>query len=190
MRTDSLKAHDILLYQGSRFVSRLIQWGTKSPYSHVAVVVDPEIYLGIESNTGSEAGVRALDLRKLEEGVVDIFRVKPEFSFEGREVISFLVARLGAKYDYGGVAGLGVMKLASALTGFKTLTGYNRFQRERDYFCSELVYEAFTAGGLDIVPQIGEAEITSPADIARSPRIECLHRTSECREKVTQGGNR
>jgi len=42
-------------------------------------------------------------------------------------------------------------------------------QKDKDYFCSELVYEAFyRGGGLDIVPDIGEGDITSPGDIARS----------------------
>lgn len=167
-----MQPHDILLYRGESFVSRLIQWGTHSPYNHVAIVIDPRYFLGVESSVGHEAaGVRAIDLRKLDRCRVDVFRVRPEFSFDGDKVVSFLVNRLGAKFDYWGVVGLGLMKLASFLTGFRTFTGYNRFQRDRDYFCSELVYEAFLAGGIDIVPQVGEAEVTSPADIAQSARL-------------------
>jgi len=78
-----LRRCDILLYKGSGFTSRLIQWGTKSPYSHVAVVVEPKICLGIESNTGHQSGVRAVDLRRLEDERLDMFRVKTEFAFDG-----------------------------------------------------------------------------------------------------------
>lgn len=173
MKSNRLERYDILLYRGKGATGRLIRWGTKSPYSHVAVVVDPEIYLGVESNTGTPPGVRAIDLRKLPEEEIDLFRLRPECSFDGRKVISFLVASLGARYDLWGVIGLALLKLVSFLTGFTQFRGYNRFQKERDYFCSELVYRAFLAGGLDIVPQIGKAEITSPGDIARSP---CLSR--------------
>lgn len=166
-----LKTYDILLYKGKDPTSRIIEWGTQSRYSHVAVVVDPAICLGVESNTGCQSGVRALDLGQLPGQEIDVFRIKPEFSFEGQKVISFLVGHLGSKYDYWGVTGLALLKGLSFLTGFKKFTGFNRFQKEKDYFCSELVYEAFLAGDLDIVPEVGDAEITSPGDIARSERL-------------------
>ena len=170
MKTDHLKACDILLYRGTGFTSWLIQAGSKSAYSHVAVVVDPEIFLSIESNTGHQSGVRAMDLRKADAQKVDVFRVKDSSRFAADQVISFLVGHLGAQYDWTGVISLGALKAVSFVTGGK-FQKHNQFQKEKDYFCSELVYEAFKEGGLDIVPQIGDAEITSPGDIARSPLI-------------------
>ena len=48
----------------------------------------------------------------------------------------------------------------------------NKWQKDRDYFCSELCYEAFYQGGnIDIVPDLHEADITSPGDIAKSKAI-------------------
>lgn len=161
-----MKRCDILLYKGERLTSRLIQWRTKSPYSHVAVVIEPAICLGIESNTGHQSGVRAFDLRKLDSGAIDTFRIKPEFPLDREKVISFLVAHLGAPYDWSGVTWLATLKL------FGLRTQANRFQKEKDYFCSELVYEAFQEGGLDIVPQLNSADVTSPSDIAQSERLE------------------
>ena len=174
MNTKPLKTCDILLYKGRDFNSRLIQWGTKSFYSHIAVVVHSGMHLGIESNVGHQAGVRAFDLRKLDRGEIDTFRVKSQYVYESHKAVSYLVAHLGAKYDWGGVIVLGAMKVASFLTGFKLLKGFNRFQKAKDYFCSELVYEAFAQAGLDIVPEIGRAEITSPGDIANSTVLEKL----------------
>lgn len=171
MRTDFLKPCDVLLYKGAGFTSQLIRWGTKSSYSHVAQVVEPQISLAIESNTGHQSGVRAIDLRKLPEAEIDVFRIKPEFSFDSDKVISFLVAHLGADFDYPGVIWLGVLKGLSVLTGLQ-YQPYNQFQKEKDYFCSELCYEAFKEGGLDIVPEVDEADITSPADIAASARLQ------------------
>ena len=146
-------------------MSRLISWKTKSLYSHVAVTVGAEMNLAIESNTGSQAGVRALDLRKLDANNIDVFRVKPEYSFKKEQVISYLVSALGAHYDFLGVIYLGVLKVIN-------LPAANHFQIDKDYFCSELVYAAFHSAGLDIVPQIGAAETTSPGDIARSPILQ------------------
>lgn len=165
-----LKSCDILLYRGRGFVSRLIQWGTKSPYSHVAVVVEPSIFLAVESSPGHQSGVRAIDLRKLPAEELAVFRIRSEFSFDPEKVISFLVAHLGASFDYTGVAWLGILKAVGLLTSL-THRPYNRFQKEKDYFCSELCYKAFQAAGLDIVPEVGEAETTSPADIASSARL-------------------
>ena len=112
-----------------------------------------------------------------DENRVDSFRLKPEHLLDVAQVISFLVARLGAKYDYVGVTWLGILKLVSHLPGVKAKP-YNRFQKEKDYFCSELCYAAFLSGGVDIVPQVDEAEVTSPGDIAESERLEKIVSTS------------
>lgn len=176
MDASFLKSCDILLYKGKDLTSHLIQWGTNSPYNHVAVVVDPAIYLGIESNTGHQSGVRAFDLRTLDEKEIDVFRIKPEFPYNPFQVISYLVAHLGAGYDWGGVIGLGALKALSLVT-FGWYQGYNHFQKDKDYFCSELCYEAFKSGGLDIVPQVGEADITSPGNISQSKLIEKINLT-------------
>ena len=172
MKTQHLKPYDILLYRGEGFTSKLVEWGSNSVYSHVAVVVDAEIFLGIESNTGHQSGVRAMDLRKFPDDRVDVFRVKAECNFDGNKVISFLVDCLGADYDWLGVCSLAILKGISFLTGFKKFQNYNAFQKEKDYFCSELVYRAFQEGGLDIVPQVSQAEVTSPGDIAQSGCLE------------------
>lgn len=163
---EKLKSCDVLLYKGKGFKSHLIQWGTKSLYNHVAVVVDPAINLAIESNTGHQSGVRALDLRQLDEQEIDIFRVKAEFPFNQNDVISYLVGHLGSGFDFWGVTWLGVLKV------LHLKNQSNQWQKDKDYFCSELCYEAFNMGRLDIVPQVGEADITSPGDIARSERVE------------------
>lgn len=137
----------------------------------MALVANPEMNLGIESNTGHQAGVRAFDLRKLQESSVDLFRIKSAHKFDPEKVISYLVDHLGAPYDWGGVISLGFMKAGSLLTG-GLLKMHNSFQKEKDYFCSELAWEAFDKSGLDIVPQIGQSETTSPGDIARSSVVE------------------
>ncbi len=173
MRTEHLLPLDILLYKGKGFVSWLIQIGTGSRYNHVAVVVDPAVRSGIESNVGHEGGVRRIDLSCLDEREVDVFRLKPQFQVDRPKVVSYLESKLGAAFDYAGVIWLGVLKVASSLTGFAALKFYNHFQKEKDYFCSELCYEAFDQGGVDIVPQVGQAETVSPGDIAQS---ECLEK--------------
>jgi hypothetical protein len=142
----------------------------------VALVTDPAMNLGIESNTGHQDGVRAFDLRKLDMATVDVFRLKPQYFVNSKIVLSYLVDHLGAPYDFFGVVFLGLLKLLSFLTG--TLwKPHNWWQIKKDYFCSELVWESFAADAIDIVPQIGASEITSPGDIAASPMLEKIDRS-------------
>lgn len=167
---------DILLYKGKDFTSWLIEVGTSSQYSHVAVVADTKINLGIESNVGHQSGVRGFDLEKIQIKDIDIYRVKSEFhtKIDKQKVIAFLVDHLGAGYDWWGVIGLGLLKILSLATFGLTKNWHNDFQRKKDYFCSELCYAAFVAGGVDIVPQVDSSAITSPGDISKSPIIEKL----------------
>lgn len=46
----------------------------------------------------------------------------------------------------------------------------------RNRFCSELCYEAFFhGGGLDIVPEVPQADITSPGDISKSAVVKYIN---------------
>jgi len=160
-----MKAGDILLFKGEDGISKLISWGTGSEYSHVAVCVSPEMNLAIEAMT--RGGVRARDIRNIKTEY-DVYQVKEGHPYDLEKAISYLVGKLNLKYDYMGVIFLGILKLLSKI-GIPIKEFANKWQRNRDYFCSELCYEAFSlGGGLDIVPQVSEADITSPGDIAKS----------------------
>jgi len=168
-----MKPGDIILFKpGGDLFSRIIAWGTKSLYSHVAVCVSPEMNLAIEANT--KGGVRAIDLRNIKREV-DIYRIKDNYKFKLDGVISFLVEQLNNKYDLLGVIYLGIFKLLAIVLRKPLKNFANKWQKDRDYFCSELCYEAFSkGGGLDIVPKSDKADITSPGDIAKSVVIEAI----------------
>ncbi len=182
--TKEFQPLDILLYKGKDFTSWLIEVGTSSAYSHVALVIDLRLSLGIESNTGHQSGVRAFDLRKLSMAEVDVYRIKPDLlaKVQKERAISFLIGHLGAKYDLLGVIGLGLLKILSFTTLGLTKRWNNNFQKKRDYFCSELCYEAFNSSGLDIVPAVPEADVTSPGDIAKSELVQKIS------YNITKGG--
>lgn len=165
-----MQAGDILLFKDEEgFFPKLIAWGTESEYTHVAVCVSPEMNLAIEAMAGG--GVRAADIRKIKPPY-DIYRVKKEYTYNLNATISYLVSRLNYSYDYKGVLFLGLLKVL-ARVGRPLKSAANRWQEDRDYFCSELCYEAFhRGGGLNIVPDVPEADVTSPADIAKSVVME------------------
>ncbi|MFH1698238.1 MAG: hypothetical protein ABH882_04235, partial [Candidatus Omnitrophota bacterium] len=96
----------------------------------------------------------------------------PAYNLEG--ALSFLVTQLNSRYDKRGVIFLGLLKLIAKI-GWPLKKVTNKWQKDRDYFCSELCYSAFDeGGGLDIVPDVPEADITSPGDIAKSSLIELI----------------
>ena len=168
---------DILLCKGTDLIARLIKWGTGSVYSHVAVVASAQLALVVEAiPTG---GVRAIYYKNLKTPH-DIYRVRDGYPFNQAGVVSYLITTLARKYDTWGVLKLGfklglrrlrlIKLLGLKLIGHKAA---DDLQKDEDYFCSELCYKAFYfGGGLDIVPQIGDAETTSPGDIAESKIIE------------------
>ena len=168
-RIDNMQAGDILLFKAESGISRLIAWGTNSKYSHVAICVSPEMNLTIEALT--RGGVKARDIRKIEQEY-DVYRIKEDAVYDLQKTISFLVDKLNRRYDIFGVVFLGLLKLLSKI-GKPLKNTANKFQKTKDYFCSELCYEAFFfGGGLDIVPDIPDADITSPGDIAKSELVE------------------
>jgi uncharacterized protein YycO len=167
-----MKPGDILLFKAEKdFMSRLIAWGTNSKYSHVAICVSAEMNLAIEAQT--RGGVRGRDIRQITQEY-DVYRVKDGCPYKLNETISYLVSKLNSNYDFLGVIFLGILKLLAKLC-FPVKIAANKWQKNRDYFCSELCYEAFCfGGGLDIVPNISEADITSPGDISKSRIIELV----------------
>jgi len=168
---------DILLCKSEGLIPALIKWGTGSIYSHVAVVASAKLGLIIEAVP--EGGVRAISIENYKTPY-DLYRVKDPASYDLTEVVAYLIRMLARKFDFLstiklgwkfflrrlGLVQLAVLKIANQKEAADSL------QKDQDYFCSELCYEAFKAGGLDIAPQIGNAETVSPGDIARSPLIE------------------
>lgn len=166
----NMKSGDILLFKAEKEpLSRLIAWGTNSKYSHVAICVSPEMNLAIEAMT--RGGVRARDIRKIDTSY-DVYRVREGHDYDITGTISYLVGALNSNYDTLGVIFLGILKILAKMC-FPVKDFSNKWQKDRDYFCSELCYEAFwKGGGLDIVPNISAADVTSPGDISKSLVIE------------------
>ena len=168
---------DILLCNGNDLIARLIKWGTGSEYSHVAVIASAQLGLIIEAIP--EGGVRAISIENYKTPY-DLYRVKNPSSFDHSGVVAYLIRTLARKYDFPSTLKLSWKLLLRRIKLVKLVAhkiaeqkeAAKQLQDDQDYFCSELVWEAFNQAGLDIVPQIGDAETTSPGDIARSPLIE------------------
>ena len=168
------KDGDILLCKSNDPISWLIKWGTDSGYSHVAVVASAQLGLIIESIP--QGGVRAISIENYKTPY-DLYRVKEGNPYQINGVVSFLIKMLARKYDLKSAIRLSWKMFLRKLRLFKLLglkilrnkKASDALQEDQDYFCSELCYKAFyLGGGLDIVPEVGNGETTSPGDIAHS----------------------
>jgi uncharacterized protein YycO len=149
----------ILLFKGKSLISRLIQWQTRSPYSHVAVQLNDGRIVEAWHIGGVGYLTEHTHTPKTE---IDVFKIEGEYNILAVE--KFLSAQIGKKYDFRSVF---------------------RFVSRRDapaddrWFCSELVVTAFYMGGLDLLR--GAPSMMSPRDIAMIPRLQ-FERTVEIEE--------
>ena len=143
----------IALHRGKGWIGRLIQWQTRSVYSHASVVLRGLDGPVIESR--EFRGVRALD--RLDPGEdVDLFSVITSRD-ERHQIRMFLYDQVGKPYDYTMVARF-ISRRSSA--------GWT----EERWFCSELVFAAFAAAGIHLLRGI-EPWAVSPGLLALSPLL-------------------
>lgn len=139
-------------------ISRAIEWDTRSPYCHAAIVqTDGSLIESIE-------GVGVHRLPAIPEGdAYDLFSVAGLSSASELAVERFLGAQLGKRY-----ATLDIL-------GFLTRSAQ---PLDRDaWFCSELVFAAIEAGGVRLLERIAPFQV-SPGMLALSPYlIPCSHTT-------------
>lgn len=152
----------VALYRGHSFISRTIQWITRGPYSHAAIV---------DSDTGEtwEAWHNPGRFRKLPSPwtmhnpgtQIDFFEVEGMTSEKSHIIrgICETWAMLGVRYDY-----LGVLRF---VTRRKRRTAI-----ESKLFCSEAVALACLWAELPILN--AEASLISPSHLAWSPRLKPL----------------
>lgn len=141
----------MLLFRGKSVVSKLIQWQTRSPYSHVAVELDD----GSIIEAWYIGGVRELergDGAHKPGTVVEAYTIEVEYDSE--KVDKFFRKQLGKAYDYRSIP---------------------RFVTRKDapdndkWFCSELFISGFLAGGCELLR--GNPSHISPRDTAMIPYL-------------------
>jgi uncharacterized protein YycO len=152
------------LHRGGSWIGKLIEWQTRSHYSHAALVFpsrefapsNPEVLEGCEVVESREFhGVRVTDGIVREPGTaVDLFRVAAtdRQAFEVRE---FARRQIGKPYDYTMVA------------RFISRRGES-IHSKQNWFCSELVFAAFLHAGLALLRDTAPWEV-SPGLLSKSP---------------------
>jgi uncharacterized protein YycO len=152
----------IFLCKGRTFVSKLIEWQTRSPYSHCAVYYAGWVYEAREFKGVRtwHAPDRPEELEKLMQSKFDIFDV-PTTPAQDAIILEFLRGQIGKRYDY-----LSVLRF---LTREKAAR-----ESSTSWFCSELVFAAFLQAGIALLARSQPWEV-SPGLLARSPSLKLIY---------------
>lgn len=144
----------IVAYKGTSLISRLIRMFTKSEYSHVSLMLDD--YHCLESNYKTPTSLQHFQYKK---GSYDVFVLNEELSDEQKHHISkFIIGRINLKYDW--------IYIISRF--FNIILGTKLYSDPKRYNCDELIVEAFSSIGIDL---INEGVKLSPESITNSSKL-------------------
>jgi uncharacterized protein YycO len=139
----------ILLYKGRGLISWSIRWFTRSRFSHAAIMLPN----GDVIEAWQGAGVRITQLKSRKNVVSLATDLNPE---QAAAVESFLLNEVGSPYDYWNILGF--------------ITRRPR-RSNRAWHCSEIVYAAYQAAGVNLLgPSVNAWEVT-PGMLYTSPLL-------------------
>jgi hypothetical protein len=145
----NLKSGDLLFASGDYLVSKAIQKVTNSPWSHVGIVFNLDsIDRMLLLESVEDMGVRFAPLSKY---IVDYEKGKP---YKGQVALA-RCANVNADIITG-LARFGIDELTRpydkdeiAKIMARVVLGVGKKTRDREYICSELVYECFSKAGVE-----------------------------------------
>ncbi|HLN63765.1 MAG TPA: hypothetical protein VK464_19770 [Symbiobacteriaceae bacterium] len=145
---------DIMLVRGHSPISRLIQWITRSPYSHAALVANESIIIE------ADWGIRLRAVRNPYRDY-DLYTADPTET-QRRTIVAYGRGRIGYGYDLWRLLALALRELFHLRLPF--LNAGDRL------VCSELIDLAYREAGIDLRPDQPDGYVT-PRDLALSPTI-------------------
>ena len=180
---------DLIFSRDNSLISKVIRLRTLSQWSHVGLCIgvindrllnmivekflNDKKYIRINKKyvrvCKGDVGKKAVVSARWEGVVVDVFEddwvkegsvvqvLRPKVdNFEQIEkAIDFCINEIGKKYDF---------------CGLVDFLFYEKFQSEKRWFCSELVFEAYKRAGFEILVR-KEKEFVSPGDLYESPML-------------------
>lgn len=158
---------DVILFRGERLISRMIEAGSGSKYSHAAIALwwHRRLMLLQAEPECIQAVPLSVALGKYE-GVADWYRVRDEH----RAATDFAPILDEAKINLGLAYNASEM-LQSALHGLIGLDLPPDCETPHALFCSQYVARCYRVGGLPLREGMTDIEIT-PGHISKSPILE------------------
>lgn len=129
------KSYDILAVKGSSLVSPIIRDLTKSPYSHIALV--------LSSNQIAETDCFTTEHTTnlhYSPDQYDVYRYLPLTDEQGKKILEYITAHMGEAYDY----------LQVITTGLHVLLHFPIIDTPGHSDCSGIVDRAFYSAGIDL----------------------------------------
>lgn len=181
-----IRSGDLLMCSGNHWFSKLIQRASGSVWSHVAFVMRlEEIDRVVVLESIESAGVRAIPLSryltdydgggKPYNGGVILARHQQFETWVNpaklKKFGQFAVDQFGYHYDRDEIA-----KIAARIAAGKLrFSSHERraLKRDKEYICSEYVWECFHA--INIPIRYNRGGYVTPADFAKNPHMELLH---------------
>lgn len=164
----SIRTGDVLLFRGTSRMSRIIQWGSDSVYSHAGFTAwwGPRLLVFQSTSRGAEVlpVSTAVDVY---DGQVDLFRLDDALyaRLDPEALVTCAVGLLGRRYASLSLLGLMWRMARRRFRGRPDATG-----EPQEVFCSQYVSYCFRSQALDLVDGTDDAS-TSPGDLALSPHL-------------------
>jgi len=163
-----IKNADVFMYRGRGFQSSIIQWVTRSPYSHAGISAwlnDRLMIMEAKSN-GVVASPFSRSVGQYH-GDVEWFSSTQEISEEDRlKMVIFAQEELGKTYGRWKTIVLGIQTLFQ-----RNPDKRDRLRKQKKLFCSEYIAQIYNSIGLDLKKKTSD-HFMKPADIANSPLLE------------------
>lgn len=170
----NLKSGDLLFASGDYLVSKAIQMVTNSPWSHVGIVfcldsIDRVLLLESVEDMGVRFAPLSKYLNNYEngkpyKGCIVIARCKDVDSSTVAGLSTFGIDELTQPYDKDEIA-----KILARVT-----LGLGKKEKDREYICSELVYECFSQAGKEF--KYNTKGFISPDDVWLDQKLSLVGR--------------
>lgn len=145
----------VCLHRGKGVISRLIRWQQRGDWSHASLCFSGRGV--IESREFK--GVRALPQIEAAPGeVIELYAVEGLTREQEEKVFAFAQEQLGKKYDW------------PMVFGFVSRSPVEGHQSGGKWFCSELVYAALRAAGVELLGNTEPWEVSPPL-LHRAPAL-------------------
>jgi hypothetical protein len=164
---EKIRNGDVLMYRGKSVVSRMIQWVTRSRYSHAGLAAWWNDRLMVLEAVGKGVVVTPLSSNVRNYfGTVEWFTCAEPLSGHQRAmIVEFAQRELGKEYAQWYALTLGLRILFQ-----KDRDRRDALRRERRLFCSHYVAETYNAIGKDLKKGVSD-RFMSPGDVAESPLL-------------------
>ncbi len=150
---------DILLIRGNTWVDKIIKLVTRSPYSHVVGVINPNQVVEI-------LPLSTTRFKTIQDytGRADVFTCVRLSNDDRTKIVSYVTGKIGTTYDYH----LIIWEASRFL--FKWVWPY---ENKDSSICSTLWSDAYRKVGIDLCPEI---KFPVPGDLAKS---QCLQKVGD-----------